>query len=346
MNRKLLVVELWGIGDLSFSTLLLQEAFQHEREVHLLAKPHAEPLLAPSFPKLKFWSYDAPWTRFTGKYDLWNWNWKRLQTLVGALRAENFDLAVSVRNDPRDHLLMLLLGARQRIGFPHGGSGVFLSQSLPASPGRHKVEDWQIIGEALGYKRAFPHLQSGAYVSTKIAELFKKIGKPVLCLHTGARIPVRRWKETFFAEIIGRLRGHYDFHLLLIPELDGYGLGLAHLADSVLDRISLGELVDAIERSAFVLCNDSGPLHIAASLQRPTIALFGPTNADWFRPWGDIHLVVQRDICPWRPCFDYCKFPEPYCMTHLQPCSVWPEIHAHIEKLLQRQLLPGHLRLP
>lgn len=326
-------MELWGIGDLSFATPVLEQALEHEHEVHLLAKPHAQPLLAPTFPNLKFWNYDAPWTRYKGKYDVWRWDWKQLTTITRKLREEQFDLAVSVRNDPRDHFLMALIGARERLGFPRKGSGIFLSQALPMDPRRHRVEDWHTLADALGYGKPSPRLRKGAYASDRIAAHFKQIDKPVLCLHTGARIAVRRWKEAYFAEILRRLRSRYDFHLLLIPDPDGYGLGLAELADSVLENVSLGEMAEAIERSACLLCNDSGPSHIAASLGRPTIAMFGPSNPDWFRPWGEQHLVVKRDICPWRPCFDYCKFSEPYCMSRLEPRTVWPEIQAHVERL-------------
>lgn len=350
MNRKLLIIELWGIGDLTFTTPVLKHALECEREVHLLSKAHAQPLLAPSFPKLKFHTFDAPWTRYKGKYDLWNWDWPRLGRIIAKLRAENFDLAVSVRNDPRDHLFMYLLGARERLGYPRHGSGILLSRTLDSGPlETHKVEDWQRIGQAIGYPQmqtAPPFLQSGAYGSARISSQLASVKKPILCLHTGARIQVRRWKESSFAEILQRLRQHYDFHLLLIPDPDGYGRGLASLADTVLTNIDVSELVAAIDASHILLCNDSGPSHIAASLHKPTIAIFGPSNPAWFRPWGDLNHVVKRDICPWRPCFDYCNFSEPYCMTALQTQSVWPEIHHHIESLLQQGVLPSAFRLP
>jgi heptosyltransferase-2 len=40
--------------------------------------------------------------------------------------------------------------------------------------------------------------------------------------------------------------------------------------------------------------------------------------------------VVIRDICPWRPCFDYCKFSESYCLTKLGPEKAWPEIRDYV----------------
>src|SRR3954463_2194624 len=109
----LLVVELWGLGDLAFSTTLLRLAAR-EWDITLLGKPHAAPLLQPTFPEIRYVSCDAPWTAFRGKYRLHRWPWRELGGLLQTLRGARFDAAVSVRPDPRDHLLMRLAGARRR----------------------------------------------------------------------------------------------------------------------------------------------------------------------------------------------------------------------------------------
>ncbi len=347
---KLLVMEFWGLGDLTFSTPLLRAA-ERDWEVTLVGKAHARPLLAPSFPALRFSAFDAPWSAYRDKYALWKWPWRELLALIWTLRRERFDAAVSVRNDPRDHLLMALVGARERIGFPLKGSHVFLTRPLIRSKARqHKVEDWRDLGRALalpGIDTAEPRLVSERYRSSKVDGLLAAAtasGAPLLCLHPGARILVRRWPEPFFAEIVARLRQHFHFHLLLIPDPDGYGGALAPLADTVLPPLAVHELVDVLRRVDLLLCNDSGPGHLAASCGRPAMPVFGPTDPDWFRPWGNDHAVLIRDICPWRPCFDYCKFSEPYCLTKLHPDMIWPDIREHIGRLIESGVLPRALR--
>ena len=344
---KLLVMEFWGLGDLTFSTPLLQRAMVLW-DVTLVSKEHALPLLGPSFPGLNFVPYDAPWSAYRDKYKLWKWDWRRLLDLIVRLRRERFDAVVSVRPDPRDHLLMWLIGARRRYGFPVKGSSVFLTDPLLRSKAKqHKVEDWRDLGRALTLPEmdaAEPHLVHAQYHSARVDALLGGIDKPLLCLHPGARIHVRRWPEPYFATIVERLRRHFDFHLLLIPDPDGYGADLAGICDSVLPPVTVDELVDVLGRVDLILCNDSGPGHLAASCGRPALPIFGPTDPDWFRPWGDIQQIIIRDICPWRPCFDYCKFDRPYCMTKLLPESAWPEIHEHILSLIERGILPKRLR--
>ncbi len=345
-RRKLLVIDFWGLGDLTFATALLREAVK-SWDVTLVGKKHARPLLEPTYPDLCFEVYDAPWSAFYGKYRLLNWDWSELTGLIGRLRREQFDAAVSVRNDSRDHLFMWLIGAKRRYGFPVRASRLFLTDCLIHSkPRQHKVEDWRVIGRALGLstmEQADPYLDHTRYRTAHIDALVGHIDKPIICLHPGARIHVRRWPEEYFARIIGKLRKHFDFHLLLIPDPDGYGKALADLCDSELPPLALHELVDVLGRVDLLLCNDSGPGHIAASCGRPALPIFGPTDPEWFRPWGDIQKILIRDICPWRPCFDYCKFSEPHCMTKLFPETVWPEIHEHLLWLLKEGVLPARM---
>ena len=341
---KLLVLEFWGLGDLTFATPLLRAAQSHY-DITVVGKEHAAQLLQPTFPDIRFISFDAPWSAYRGKYALWRWNWKELFALFHRLRSEHFAAAVSVRNDPRDHLFMLLAGARTRYGFPVKGSGAFLTHPLLRGSARqHKVKDWRDLSRVLDLPRMAddgPQLEHARYRSSTVDELFAGLSpKPIVCLHPGARIGVRRWPEAYFILIVEKLRAHFDFHLVLVPSPEGCGSALSALADLVLRPLTVPELVDVLGRADILLCNDSGPGHIAAACGRPVIPIFGPTDPDWFRPWGDQHHVVIRDICPWRPCFDYCKFSEPYCMTKLLPERVWPEIYQHLRNLLERGLLP------
>jgi heptosyltransferase-2 len=341
------MLEFWGLGDLTFSTPLIQAA-RGEFEVTLVGKEHSRKLLEPSFPEVEYIRYEAPWSAYHGKYAIWKWNWPQLIGLISRLRREKFDAAVSVRNDPRDHLLMWLVGARKRYGFPRRGSHVFLTDPVKRTlTKQHKVQDWRDLGQAIGLPAIVatePHLTHAQYRTELGDRLFGDIKKPVICLHPGARIDVRRWPETYFAQIIAGLREAFDFHFILIPDPDGYGSSLAPMADTVLRPLTVPELVDVLGRVDVLLCNDSGPGHLAATSGRPVIVICGPTDPDWFRPWGKQHHVVVRDICPLRPCFDYCAFSQPFCLTRLTPNDAWPEVYGHISRLIDDGVVTKELR--
>ena len=331
-RRKLLVIELWGIGDLTMATPLLAAAVE-KYEVTLLAKPHARALLAATFPELKFIEWDAPWTVFTGKYRLWRWDWAEVRRVVGELRRLDPDVAVSVRDDPRDHFIMRLAGARRRVGFPTHGSRVFLSDPICRDrESQHKVEDWRSLTETL--QLGVADERSPALV---VPDAVRR-SKSKMCLHVGARISVRRWPLAYFADLIARLRTRFTFHLTIVPDPDGYGLELAPLADEFLPKLELDRLVSLLATYDILICNDSAPGHLAAAVGTPVLAFFGPSDPVRYRPWGDDNHVVIRDICPHRPCFDYCKFPEPYCMTRLTPEVAWPEIEKFVARHLETKV--------
>ena len=344
---KLLIVELWGIGDLVMATTLIARAVE-VFDVVVVGKPHAAALLAPSFPQVQFVTFNAPWTVFRGKYHLWRWNWIQLFAVVGRLRREGFVHAVSVRRDPRDHLLMWLTGAKRRHGFAAKGSAAFLTDSLQHDEAQHRVENWREIGRSVGLRgieAASPALEAQAYTSTDTATMTAS-GRALVCLHTGSRIAVRRWPEDHFREIIKRLRQQFDFHLVVIPDPDGYGASLADTADTFLPQIPLAQLVTTLGEADLVICNDSAPSHIAAACGRPVIAMFGPTQPAWFRPWGEQQKVIIRDICPLRPCFDYCAFAENYCLTKLLPEDAWPEIEQYAAEFMAAKIPTSLSRAP
>jgi len=228
MKRKILIVELWGLGDLTFVTPVIAAAGEDD-EIHLVAKPHAVELLGPSFPSIRFFTYEAPWTAFLGKYDIWRWKWLELLVLILRLRREKYDVVISVRNDPRNHCFMWLVGGRQRVSFVLEGTRRFFDTDRKLlttrlkrpDPKQHKVQDWVQIGRELGLpvgSSAATELDHPRYRSRRVDAIFARVDKPVICLHAGARIPVRRWPEANFARIIGSLREHFDFHLIVIPE--------------------------------------------------------------------------------------------------------------------------------
>jgi ADP-heptose:LPS heptosyltransferase len=224
---------------------------------------------------------------------------------------------------------------------------MFLTDSLPFSRDKscHVVEDWFAISSHLvprsAAKQLCVRLDQRSYADDRTRNLLLPQPRPVVCLHAGARIPVRRWPERNFAELIRRLRERFDFHLLLIPDPDGYGRALASAADQVADNLSVEQLIAVIGKVDLLISNDSAPAHIAAACGTPVIAIFGPTDPARFRPWSEHQHVVVRDICPYRPCFDYCRFPEPFCLTKLRPDLVWPEIEERVSDWIKQAVLPS-----
>ncbi|KJR42497.1 Glycosyl transferase, family 9 [Candidatus Magnetoovum chiemensis] len=59
--------------------------------------------------------------------------------------------------------------------------------------------------------------------------------------------------------------------------------------------LNIRELAGVISRAGLFICNDSAPMHIAASLNVPTVAIFGPSKSVETSPYGNVYSVVEKD---------------------------------------------------
>lgn len=298
-RARLLVVELWGLGDLALAMPLLRAATRHAA-VSLLAKPHAAPLLQRFAPAVELIPLVAPWTAFENKYDLPRWPWRNLRRTVATLRARRFDAAISARRDPRDHALMALSGAALRAGFPWRASRLLLTDTVAAPAQRHRARHCEALAEHFGWP--LPAVAAPA-----------RNGRHVV-LHTGAGQPVRAWPRERFEEIAARLR------------TDGWRVTL--LDDSGRD---LEALLDTLATADRFVGNDSGPGHLAALLGVPTFTIFGPQLPELFAPQHPQAAWIDGAACAFKPCFDSCRFGSPHCIRDLSAEIVWSALARWIE---------------
>jgi ADP-heptose:LPS heptosyltransferase len=340
-KKECLLLELWWIGDAVLLTAVLQGLLADGWEVTVLGKIQSRRLLEGTYPQVKWILFDAPWTAFRGKYQLWRYPWRALVRSLLEARRSQFDAGISIRHDPRDHLLLWLAGVPRRIGSQARLGSQFLTEIIPAPPQqRHRVEDWwraQTTVSPTAQSLFPPRLLPDPEPAERFRALYARDPRPVVALHCGARNLVRRWPARYLHELISALRTEFDFQLALFPDVDGYGRELGDLADHTFTDLGLHELAAALAGARLFIGNDSGPGHLADSLGVHIITIFGPGDPAMMRPFADRNLVVIRDICPYHPCSDYCRFPEPYCLTQLTPALVLRDVRQY---LLKTDLLP------
>jgi len=294
---RLLVVELWGLGDLALAVPFLREAARHAR-VTLLAKPHAAPLVRRFCPEVELLPFTAPWTAFRGKYRLHRWPWLEFSALIGGLRHRRFAAAVSARPDPRDHALMAAAGAGLRAGFPRAGSAVLLTDPLAVPLRPHRAEHWAGLAAHFGWTIA-------------AAEKPRPGEARHVVIHTGAAQPTRAWPRERFEEIAGRLRAG--------------GRTVTLLDGNTGDLPGLLQTLAAADR---FIGNDSGPGHLAALLGVPTFTVFGAQLPEYFHPVHPAAAWIEGAPCAFKPCNDYCRFAEPHCIRSLTVDGVWGRLQA------------------
>lgn len=322
VKPKLLALELWNIGDLAIATPFLQAAGAHY-DVTLLAKPYALDLKPHFWPSINVVPFVAPWTPFRGKYRLLSWPWREMFRLRRQLAREQFDAGVSIRPDPRDHVLLKLIGARNRLGFPRLASQALLTRAL-APPGAraHRYESWRIIGQALGLNLP---------PQNQIPLPAQPTGRVVL-IHTGAGKPARVWPLKRYRNLAQTLRSqNYDARILCDPEQRDWWL---KAGENAVAPQSIAELLALLADAAVFIGNDSGPGHLAALRGIPTFTFFGPSVPEHFAPLHPEAVWTEHKPCPYWPCRDYCRFPEPHCLSDVTEAEVWSKLQKFLERHL------------
>jgi heptosyltransferase-2 len=240
------------------------------------------------------------------------------------LAAEHFDFGLSARWDPRDHLLLKLVGARKRLGFPRVGSQKFLTQPLERpEPQEHRYESWRVIGQALNV--SLPPRE-------KILQPVPR-GGDALLIHTGAGQPVRVWPLERYRQLAMRLREKaFLVHVACDPDQREWWLQAGEA--NVATPSTVKELIGLIDRAGAFVGNDSGPGHLAAFCGVPTFTIFGPQLPEWFAPLHPAVEWIEGKACPYKPCSDYCRFPVPHCLWNIS----MEEVLAHVERFATAHL--------
>jgi lipopolysaccharide heptosyltransferase II len=243
-----------------------------------------------------------------------------LREALRAVRRCHPDLAVDLdlyyKATP---VLAFLSGAPIRAGFDTAGKarGYLYTHSAPREPEKHEVLCFLDILAALGLHTddlslSLPHDdQAAASAARLLTARDMQANQPYAVIAPGSsrNWPVKRWTPEGFAAVAAHLRHAHDLPTVLIGAAFEASLGQS-IADAVGDgavslvgATTVRETIELLREAAVVVSNDSGPMHLAAAVGVPVVAIFGPTNPVKWRPWTDRAEVVTAPECSCAPCY-------------------------------------------
>ena len=205
----------------------------------------------------------------------------------------HFDLAFSFRSSARSAWFLFFLDAEKKCQFPKSYSGM------------HQVEKYHL------FLQECEEIGIGEAGRLKLYEEPYAYSRPTLGINPGATYgSAKRWYPEAFAEVAIALSGKYDIVIF-------GGLGEETISgdiesvirksgvenvENLAGKTTIPELISRIAGLSWLVTNDSGPMHVAAAYQIPTVALFGPTKyketSQWQNPQG--HLLHKEMDC--APC--------------------------------------------
>ncbi len=347
--RRILVIRLDLIGDLVLSLTVvraLKRAYP-EAEIDLLAVP-ASSAIARHDPDLhEVIGYDPNiWRRPQAL--LRGQNWREAYKLLKRLRARRYDLAVSVFG-PWAGTLAVLSGAPRRVGFGRESYFGFMTDNVPGrhwKPGdsKHEVDYClqlaQKAGAAVTPEDRVPRLYVESEARQAVERLLSEAGvqededRPLIACHVSSNNgQSKRWPLPYWATLLDRLIREQHARVVLtgapidLPLIEEVTRRMHEQPINLAGKTSLPQLAALLQRANLMISGDSGPMHIAAAVGTPLIAIHGPTDPAQSGPVSPKATILRSPI--WcSPCYRAkntadCRFYTTQCMKNITPSQVF-----------------------
>ena len=251
-----------------------------------------------------------------------------LEVLIQELRAEHFDLAILFQNAFQAAWMAWRARIPVRVGYARDGRGPLLTESVEVPPrGAYgheayyylqllfraglieKPEPSQPLGDALFVLRE----AEKSWAARRLQSLGLDGPRFLVGLHPGASFgPAKRWPPERFATLADRLIGALRADVLIfgsaaeVPLAESIARAMKHTPTVLAGKTTLTQMMALLAHCRLVVTNDSGPMHVAAALGLPLVAVFGSTDERATGPLSSHAWVVKHPVacspCGLREC--------------------------------------------
>jgi lipopolysaccharide heptosyltransferase II len=261
--------------------------------------------------------------------------WREYARVYRYLRAQRFDLALSIYGR-MGSLCAFLSGALRTVAYAAEAYPFLLTDPVPGGRHRERVPEIEYVQRLATFAGGKPqpsrfHLRAPAGARSAVDRLFVDAGLSheavVVVIHAGSRNGVaKRWPSGSWSRFADELYQRTGARVILVGASSDAAIadtvvkGARFPIISLAGKTSVEQLIAVLERADLVASGDSGPLHLAAALGRPLLAVYGPTDPAIYgphEPKGDI--VLHRIDLPCSPCYTLastaeCPLGDPICM--------------------------------
>lgn len=346
--ERIVVFNPGALGDLILLIPFLRALRAHfpRAQVALLGKPglgaflveqgaidELIPVRTPWSVPLPSWTWGsslsllrARWVRFTSSFR----SGVRFVRDILQLRSRGFDVAFSTgwHCDLRANVTLALIGAKRRVGYGYAGGGFLLTDVVPPNLEFPHVADRNLhILRQLGISTppCGKPIRTAPQAADEALRILATNGVApddfVVGIHPGAGSAIREWGDERFTEVARNLVEQYGAQVLWFadpaqPQAAPAIRGVTRLA------LPLEQFMAVTALCRLFICNDSGPMHVAAGLGVPVVAIFGPQRPEWFGPRGEGHQIAIRNDMWCRPCGERCIWDQPHCLRLISVAQV------------------------
>jgi ADP-heptose:LPS heptosyltransferase len=343
--EKILMVKLWGIGNLIMIIPLIRAVRRQypDASIHFLTLESNRKLLQPLNALDGIITFQPEGLMRTAA-QLWR--------IAAMIRRERFDLFLDFEQFLKiTPILACLSGAWQSIGFKTAGQAraAAFNVKVPYRPKRHMSLAFADIVRSAGIRtEGLPPLEAprtgeGREQAKEFLRSLPEAKGPLVALHIGSgdNFPGRRWPVEHFALLARRLAKELDARCVLTgtaPEIELGERCRREAGDSVINamgRFDILSFIEFLDRVDLLVTNDTAPAHIGSALGKPLIALYGPNTPEVYGPLHPASRVFYNPL-PCSPCLtnlnaktSRCRIPA--CIRDIDPSDVFTACRELLE---------------
>ncbi len=268
---------------------------------------------------------------------------KSLIRLIRKIRKFSFDIAVVLHpTSYRNALIPFLARIPIRIGSNYKGRGLLLTKSCQSNTNLHEVDRYLTVIQLLNKVDSKQYTNDLTKFNT-ISQLefwhtdddrqdIKTILQcegvttedPLIAINLGTTWRTKQWSLNNFVEAIHKISNIAPKYKIVLTgtteeQTKMKDITIPKSAINLVGKTNIMQLGALLERCEICLTCDSGPMHIAAAVKTPTVALFGPTDPKRHQPYGLDHTIIEKSVyC--RPCYKHACFRKDFpqqCMQEI-----------------------------
>jgi heptosyltransferase-2 len=342
--KKILVMRYRFIGDTVLTVPFLRnlrQAFPNAR-IDLMLEPfsgqvlqgcpYVDRIIPFEIKTIHRYSKASQQNKAAGYYRVWK-----------QIRQERYDAAFVLKRSLSSALLVWAARIPRRIGFATEGRTLLLTDPVPYRHEQHEVLNFLDCLSALNIPvssdalELWPSPENDARVRDVLHNAGWTANDRKIVIQAAASLPAKQWPLERFAAIMNKLRERYDARfifmgapgdLALYQELERLGpfngLNLCGTS-SMYEDLSMYRACDLF------FGVDSGPMHMAAAVGAPVVALFGPTDDRKWGPWGKGHTVITKRLSC-HPCKPH-KCHDNECMKQISVDEAWEALQKKLSAI-------------
>ncbi|HEX3627516.1 MAG TPA: lipopolysaccharide heptosyltransferase II [Verrucomicrobiae bacterium] len=269
-------------------------------------------------------------------------HWPEMIRSIQWMRLQHFDWVIDLQGLLRSAVFAWLARGKLLIGLDNPmeggreGASLFYDVAVRTPGEKHAIGRYLSILPRLGVPRHtnFQWLPVRPAVAESVKSKWPQVSNQRsrwIAIQPGARWPTKCWPMENFAELVRLLAQKFpDTRFAVMggaaDKMRGEAIFRA-APDRVLNlcgETTLPEMIEWLRLCRLMITNDTGPMHAAAAMGLPVVALFGPTDPGSTGPYGQLENVMRIDL-PCSPCFkSYCRWKNTMeCLTAISPQMVF-----------------------